>query len=81
MDKDILKETIKVEMEFLKLLFILIVGVATGDLGLALKETFGQHKFDLIILISGAIFLIAIIISFTIVLFRIINYLKQLKTP
>jgi len=78
-DKDYLKEAIKVEIEFLKLLFILLIGLVTGISGLAIKETFGQNRNELILTSIGIILLMAVLISLIVVLFRIINYLKKLK--
>jgi len=81
MDKDYLKEAIRTQMDYLKLLALFIIGLVTGDVSLILKISFSpqQNIIEPFLLILGILLLIAFLIASSIIIFSIQKNLKILK--
>ena len=81
MDKEYLKEAIKVEMEYLKLSSFFILALITGNISLILKVSYSQNQnnTETFLLLFGIIILIAFIFISSFIIFSIQKNLKQLK--
>ena len=79
MDKEILKELIKNQIEFLKIYSAFIIGLITGISGILITTIFLYNKIALILLIIGFIFVVYFGLLFITSFVKINTLTKKLK--
>ena len=79
MDKEIIKEELKTELELFKIYSFILIGLVTGNVSLSFRFISEKTTFVLILLIIGIAALLTTFIRFTRAYFRIIKNIKNLK--
>jgi|AntAceMinimDraft_17_1070374.scaffolds.fasta_scaffold04996_5 hypothetical protein len=79
MDKEIIKEELKTEVELFKIYTLILIGLVTGNVSLSFKIISEKEIFVSILLIVGIIALLSIFVIFVRSYFRIIKNVKKLK--
>jgi len=79
MDKDIIKEILKNQIDLLKIYSAFIIGLITGIVNFMVKYVDNHDKLSLYLIIIGLIFFTFVVIAFIYSFIRIIKLTKSLK--
>lgn len=77
--KEFIKETIKAEIDLLKLFSLFLIGLVSGVSSMLLTESYNKNGLNFTLFILGIIALVLDSFLFTIFVLRIFKHLKQLK--
>ncbi len=77
MDKESLKEKIKLETELLKIYTVFVIAISTGIAGLILRWNFETNPQELWLAIWGSVFFLIFVAAFINSFFRIIKLSKK----
>lgn len=79
MDKDIVKEILKNQIDLLKIYSAFIIGLITGIVNFMVKYVENHNKLSLYLIIIGLIFFTFVVIAFIYSFITIIKLTKSLK--
>ena len=78
MDKESIKEIIKLETELLKIYSVFVITISTGIVGLLLRWNFDTNPVELWLLILGLIFLLIFAAGFINSFLKIIKWSNKI---